>query len=103
MTIRLFRLITGEDIITTVKETLSPNNDQVIMEKPIHIMIEPQGDKMGISFVPYMPMIEGDVIVNKSSIISEGNPEPNLAQEYNTRFGSGIVIAGANSVPNIKV
>lgn len=103
MTIKMFRLITGEDIITTVKENLQPNESQVVMETPIHVMIQPQGEQMGISFVPYMPMIDGNVIVNKTSIICEGTPEPNLEQEYNTRFGSGIVIAGANAIPNIKL
>lgn len=101
MNIKLFRLITGEDIITEVKENLYPSETQVILEKPVQIVLQKDGEQMSVAFVPYMPMINGDVIVNKNAIVSEGNPDPELVSEYNRRFGSGIVLAGADALAQL--
>lgn len=103
MTVKVFRLVTGEDIISSVKENLYPNPDQIILDNPAQIMLQRQGDQMGVAVAPYMPLISGDVILNKSAIVSEGIPDTQMENEYNSKFGSGIVIAAANSVPNIQI
>ena len=94
MTIKIFKLLTGEDLISEVKETLSDNPDVVVLENPASIIIQrsEDGRGVGVGIAPYAPLIEGDVTLQKTSITSSGIPDPKLEQEYRTRFGSGIVI-----------
>ena len=94
MTIKIFRLLTGEDIISDTKESLSQPQDVVVLDNPASIIIQrsEDGQRVGVGIAPYAPLIEGDIILQKSSIVSSGTPDPKLEQEYRTRFGSGIVI-----------
>lgn len=102
MTVKAFRLVTGEDIISKVKETLQPNNDSVTLDNPAQIILQRNGDNVGVALAPYMPLIAGDVIIHNTAIVSQGIPDTQLENEYNAKFGSGIVIAPANAVPNIQ-
>ena len=102
MTIKIFRLITGEDLISDVKESLSPT-DIIVLDNPavISLMTNKEGTAMNVGIAPYMQMIAGDVSLHRSSIVAEGIPDPNLEQEYRSRFGSGIVLAPASALNQI--
>lgn len=94
MTIKIFRLITGEDLITSVKENLSPSVDVVLLEKPAVIMLTQSEDgKAAVGIAPYFPMANaGDIQLRISSIVAEGYPDEQLEQEYSMRFGSGLIV-----------
>jgi hypothetical protein len=94
MTIKLFRLITGEDLISDVKENLSESPDFITLDNPAVISIVPnrEGTGASVGIAPYMPMIDGDVTLSRAAIISQGQPDEKLEDEYRQRFGSGIVV-----------
>lgn len=98
MTVKVFRLITGEDLISNVKEQLTENKEQVILDNPAQIILQKQGDQVGVAVAPYMPLIDGDVYLNKTAIVSMGNPDRQMENEYNIKFGSGLVVAGADAL-----
>lgn len=102
MTVKLFRLVTGDDIIATVKEPLFPNESQILLETPAVIVLQKTAEGVGVAVAPYMPMVDGVVTLNRSAIVSEGIPDAQLVNEYNVRFGSGLVVAQAGSVPNLR-
>ncbi len=102
MTIKLFRLITGEDVISDVKESLSGDKDTVVLESPAVLMMQQSkdGSGIGIGIAPFAPLMQGDIILSRSSIVAEGLPDEKLENEYRSRFGSGIVLAHA--MPNLS-
>lgn len=102
MTVKIFRLVTGEDMISGVKESLVESKDTVTLDKPAVLVVQRQGEQMGVAIAPYAPFIDGDVILHKTAIVSEGTPDQKLANEYNARFGSGIVVAPANAIQNLN-
>lgn len=95
MTVKLFRLITGEDLISGIK---NETDTAYILDAPAVIMLQDNGDKVGVGIAPYMPMIEGDTYLFKANIVAEGKPNLQLENEYNVRFGSGLVVASAGSI-----
>lgn len=95
MTVKLFRLITGEDLISGIK---NETETTYVLDAPAVIMLQDNGDKVGVGIAPYMPMIEGETILNRASIVAEGSPNIQLENEYNVRFGSGLVVASAGSI-----
>jgi hypothetical protein len=102
MTIKMFKLITGEDVISDVKESLSPS-DTIVLDNPavISILQNSDSNNMSLGIAPFMPMINGDVTLYRSSIVAEGTAEPKIEQEYRSRFGSGIVVAPASALSKI--
>lgn len=104
MTVKLFRLITGEDLITEVKENLFPSEHLITLDNPAVIALQPSkdGQNVGVGIAPYMPLVGGDVILHRQSIVAEGAPDEKLENEYRSRFGSGIVVAPASVLNNIK-
>lgn len=95
MTVKLFRLITGEDLISKVK---SETDTAYTLDAPAVIMLQDNGDKVGVGIAPYMPMIEGNIYLYKDNVVADGSPNIQLENEYNVRFGSGLVVASAGSI-----
>jgi hypothetical protein len=91
MTIKVYKLINGEEIITKVK---SEEGDVIQTESPATIVIHDQGNgQAGLGMAPYMPYIEDKKIsLAKSAVASYGEPDEKLANEYNRLFGSGLVV-----------
>jgi len=98
MTVKVFRLVTGEDIISQVKETLQ-ETDKVTLKDPAQIVLQRQGEQVGVAIAPFLPLIGSDIIINKHAIVAEGSPDQQLENEYNVKFGSGIVVA--SSIPKM--
>lgn len=98
MTVKVFRLITGEDLISGIKERIEDNKEHYILDNPAVIVVQETKEGMQVGLVPYLPLINGDIYLNKSLIVGEGNPDTQMENEYSRRFGSGIVLAGANAL-----
>lgn len=101
MTVKVFRLITGEDLISNLKERMEQTNDVYILDNPAVIIAQKTETGVQVGLAPYLPLIGEDVHLNKSSIVAEGRPDIQLENEYNSRFGSGIVVA--NTMPKIQI
>ena len=90
MTIKVYKLINGEEIITKVT---GEEGDVISTENPATIVMQDQGGgRVGLGMAPYMPYIESKkVSIAKSAIASYGVPDDKLVNEYNRIFGSGII------------
>ncbi len=99
MNIKLVKLATGEEIICEYKE----EENKVILEKPVMMEVVPteEGLSVGMTF-PWM-MISGKETfeLQKIHIVYAVDPVEDLANQYNSQFGSGIVTA--HDVPDIII
>lgn len=98
MTVRAYKLVSGEDIIAELFET--GNNDTYTIKNPAVIVVQrSENGQVGVGLQPYTPFAAGVVTLYKSSMIAEFDADMNLVNEYNRIFGSGIVIA--NAMPGV--
>lgn len=97
MTVRVFRLTTGEDIIGDVEI----DQHGYHFTSPAAIVIQQTQDgRVGASFVPFAPFAK-KVTLYASTIAGEMEVDTKLVNQYNSIFGSGIVVAAANEMPSI--
>ena len=98
MNIKLVKLATGEEIICEYKE----EDDKVILENPVMMEVVPteEGLSVGMTF-PWM-MISGKETfeLQKTHIICAVDPVEDLANQYSSQFGSGIVTA--RDIPDVS-
>ena len=90
--IAVFKLLNGEEIIATIdvvdEVSISLKNVAIIA------MIPEQSGRIGFRMVPFMPYCTNKIFVfNASLVMTKGDPHPDLLNDYNKNFGSGIVIA----------
>jgi hypothetical protein len=97
MTVKVFKMISGEEIISEVKETIQVS-DTYELTSPATIVMQQTEKGVGVGIAPYMPYADGQVVLYKSAIASEGNPDIKMENEYRRLFGSGIQIAPAGSI-----
>lgn len=95
MTVKVFKMINGEEIITKVSSETDCN---YIVKDPAQIIIQQTEQGMGVGLAPYMAYVSGELKIYKSSISSEGDPDLKMENEYRRIFGSGIQIAPAGSI-----
>lgn len=95
MTVKAFKLVSGEDIMA---EVVTSDTSVVILDKPAVILVQRgEGGNVGVGLQPYTPFAAGNITLYKTSLIAEFDVDMNLVNEYNRIFGSGIVIA--NQMP----
>ena len=94
--IRLFKFVSGEEVIADVSETQTSIDSFIIKDAVTLVYRQTETGNMTVGFAPFMPYASGDINIYKSSIISESNPQDDLKNEFNRIFGAGIVIAQAN-------
>jgi len=96
MTVKVFKMINGEDILASVKKE---NADCYVIDKPAVIVIQKnQEGQTSVGLAPYMPYVEDSITLRLTAVSCEAIPDVNLANEYSRLFGSGIQIA--NVMPN---
>lgn len=99
MSIRGFRLNTGEIILTGVAKDES---DYFELDSPAEMVIkEIEPGRAGVAMQPFVPY-GSDVKLYKSSITAEFAPDQQVANEYNRIYGSGIVIASAGALSGFQ-
>jgi hypothetical protein len=94
--IKVFKMISGEELIAEVLDT--SGSDAYELKSPATIIVQQTEQGVGVGLAPYMPYVTGNVYLNKSSVASHGTPEIKMENEYSRIFGSGIQIASAGSV-----
>lgn len=89
--IRCIKLISGEDVIADVDEEI---DGLVILKKPSMIMMIPnQNNQFGIALAPFCPFAKDDIVpIRAGAVISIFEPETGMLNEYNARYGSGLVV-----------
>lgn len=92
--IRLFKFVSGEEIIADVKVT---EPDGYVLSDAVTLVYRPQdGGQMTVGFAPFMPYASGNITIKNTSILASSDPQEDLKNEFNRIFGSGIVLAQAN-------
>jgi hypothetical protein len=92
--IKLFKFVTGEEIIADIKTTDSDN--YIISDAVTLVYRQKENGEMTVGFAPFMPYAGGDITINSKSIVATSDPQDDLKNEFNRIFGSGIVVAPAN-------
>lgn len=89
--IKCIKLISGEEIIADIDDTVE---GLVILKKPLLIMMVPnQNNQFGIGLAPFCPYAQGEVIpIRAGAVVSIFDPDNGMKNEYNTRFGTGIIV-----------
>jgi hypothetical protein len=89
--IKCLKLISGDEVIADIDEGIE---GLVILKKPLQIMMIPnQNNQFGIGLAPFCPYAKDDVVPLRSgAILSIFEPEIGMLNEYNSRYGSGIVV-----------
>ena len=91
MNVKIIRFLNGEEVIGNITE----KNGKYTIKKGA--VIVPVGEQQ-LGMVPWLPHAEDNTItVDESKIVFVFVPLKDLANQYNTNFGSGLV------VPNSKV
>lgn len=93
MAVMIVRLINGDELIGDCEV----NESGIRMKEPaqIHFSMNPQTGKVNVGFLPYANLLKENHISLKSDhIIYTGEPMQEAYNQYNTMFGSGLVVAG---------
>lgn len=89
--IKLVRLVTGEEVIGDCREENLTSKD-ISLKNPVRIFVTQQG----LAMAPYAPFIKGDTIyIKETNVIYTSEADDDLANEYRSKFGSGIIAAPA--------
>jgi len=95
MMIKIFKLITGEELIT---EVTSSSDSEYQLENPASIVVKQTSTGMGVALAPFLAYSSGKVHLAKHAVAVEGEADDQLVNEYNRIFGSGIVVAPASAL-----
>jgi hypothetical protein len=97
MAVKVYRLVTGEDIISDAEK----NQHGYILNKPAQLIVQQTEDgRVGAAFAPFAPFAKDNkVLIYDGGIIGEMELDIKLINEYNRIFGSGIIVAAANEIP----
>lgn len=95
MTVKCFKLISGEEIIGNV---VSDFKDVVIkVQDPasVHLLPSQNGTSVSMALMPFLPYADEDVFVIPKEALSvmPFDPSTDFLNRYNQMFGSGIQIA----------
>lgn len=98
MSVKVCKLITGEDVIADVEV----DQHGYMFNNPALIVVQQTQDgRVGAAFAPFAPYAkDSKVRIFKDYVIGEMEIDVKLVNEYNRIFGSGIMIAGANELPS---
>jgi hypothetical protein len=97
MTIRIFKLVTGEELISEYDDLAG----SYTLKSPAVIVMQRTEQGVGVGLMPYMPYASGKITLNPQAVVSHCEADVKMINEYNRLFGSGIQIASAGSVPGL--
>lgn len=93
--VQIVKLTTGEELIADVSEADIEDKQFLILTKPAIIFMQPKGDsetEFGVGLAPYAPFAkEHKVPIFPTHVVSLYEPEVQMKNEYNKRYGSGII------------
>lgn len=96
--IRILKLTTGEEIIGDVFESHGALTGEFTIKKPCYLQIVPSRnnpEQPVMALVPYAAYTKDHkVVVDVGNIVWTEEPITELYNQYNSLFGSGLVVAG---------
>ena len=99
--IQVISLTTGEQLLTEVSDR---KDEQTTVRKPAILVPAGEG-KIGLA--PYAPYTDVEsIVINNTNIVWFSDAVEDLANEYRSAFGSGIVSVPAGAVggiPDLKI
>lgn len=100
MTIRGFRLNTGEIVLTQVD---SRGTNTVVLKDPAQmVMQEIEPGRAGVALQAFLPY-GSNITLYETSITAEFDVDQQVANEYNRLFGTGIQIVGADALRGFQM
>lgn len=102
MGVKVYRLISGEDIVADVSEETPM---EFVFKNPAAIVVQQTTDgRVGAAFAPFAPFAKDNVVhIYKTAIAGHMEVDVKLINEYNRIFGSGIMIATASEMPKMII
>ena len=100
MNIKVYKLLSGEELIA---EQFNAYDRHYELKNPAQIVLQQTQQGVGVALAPYMPYVEGNLNLVKTSIAAEGEPNVQMQNEYNRIFGSGIQVAPASALAGLQV
>ena len=107
MATKIVKVQTGEELIANLTENFE--GDRVVsytLKNPCMVVPVPtKGGGANIAVVPWMASVkEQKMTVPASYVMFTAEPAPDLANEFNTAFGSGIVVPSKEvTAPGLKL
>lgn len=98
MTVKVFKLINGEELIAEIFNTYDATYE---LKQPTTIVMQQTERGVGVALMPYMPYAGDKIHLYKSAISSEGQPLPEMENEYKRVTGAGIQIVPANALAGL--
>lgn len=95
MTIKVFKLINGEELISEVTSTSEAG---YFLESPASIQLQQTAQGVGVGIAPYMPYAKDKIYLYKHALASEATADEKMENEYRRVFGSGIQVVSAGSI-----
>jgi hypothetical protein len=94
MTIKILKLITGEEIVSLVEDLIDESNNKVgfSLKFPYQVVLRPNVDdegqtKFDINYIAWMATSANtEFSLSYSSVISIGDPLPEVEQLYKERY-----------------
>lgn len=86
--VKAIKLITGEELIAQIIES---DQDTLKIKNPLAIVVQRTERGPAIGFVPWMPYLEGDIVMNRSSTVLISEVDFEMRNQYNSMFGTGII------------
>lgn len=92
--IRILKLTTGEEIIGSISEA----HGEVTIKKPCYLQLVPSRnnpEQPAMALVPYAAYTKDHkVVIDVGNIVWTEEPITELYNQYNSLFGSGLLVAG---------
>jgi hypothetical protein len=91
--IKLFQLVTGENVIGEVDEGFFSNEAQINFINPLFVVAQQTEDRKSVTIqlMPYSNLAEGNTIkVNFKNIVWVADPEQKLLNQYQSIFSKII-------------
>jgi hypothetical protein len=88
MSIKIFKLSTGEEIIA---DLVSVDSDSYIVCDTLAIILKPTNDGFTYGFIPWVPMVDGNKKLSKNHVIFSEDPADDAKNAYAEMFGKIIL------------
>jgi hypothetical protein len=91
MEVRFFKLITGEEVLAKAKYDVNMWH----LKNPVKLAFTQQG----VAMMPYAPLLKvEEVTIRIEHVLFHGEVAEEVFNAYNSKFGSGIVLAGPSGL-----
>ena len=87
MNVKIVKLMTGEEIIGEVVETL---DGKIVVKDPVTLGMVERGQLGFVGYMPYADLKDG-LTIDNSRVLFVVNVDPKLETEYQAAFGKVIV------------